>query len=161
MRLLTPLHSLWLLGVVALLGGALALFEHHQTRLHQHLQDRLHPQGQPRLKGESLQELAQVLLELYPEGAEAHLLMGTALAEQGRLAQARPYLEKALQIDRRNQNLLFIYARLLLDMGEDPEQIKGIVDEIRRYFPRSREKMEEYFEQASKGKIRFEEEAVY
>ena len=161
MRPIDVLRSLWLVGAVALIGGGLALFEYHQIRTHQHLQSRLNPRGHPQLQGQSLRELAGVLLELYPEGAQANILMGTALAEQGRLQEARVHLEKALQIERRNQNLLFLYARLLLDMGEDPALVQPVVDDLRRYFPRSRPKMEAYFTKVSKGKLRFEGEAVY
>jgi hypothetical protein len=155
------LRSLKLLLLILLAGGLVALVERHQTDQHDHLLPRAHPRGEPQLKGESLQELAQVLLELYPQGAEPNLLMGTALAEQGLLQEARLHLEKALEIDRRNQQLLFLYARLLLDLGEQPEKVKAVVEELRRYFPRSRDKVEEYFEQASKGKIRFRAEGAY
>ncbi len=149
------LRSLKLLLVVAAVGAVLAFFERQRTAEYGHLLARTHARGQPQLKGTSLQALAQVLLKLYPQGAEAHLLMGTALAEQGRLAEARVHLEKAMAVDRRNLQLLFLYARLLLDMGEDVEQVQAVVEELSRYFPRSREKVEQYFAEASKGKMRF------
>lgn len=152
------LRSLRLLLLILVAGGLLALFEHYQTSGRSDLLPPLDPKGQPQLQGKSLEELARVLLALYPDGGEPNLMMGAALAGQGKLQEARPYLEKALQIDRRNQQLLFLYGRLLLDMGEAPEKVRAVVDELRRYFPRSREKVEEYFEQASKGKIRFEGE---
>jgi hypothetical protein len=70
-------------------------------------------------------------------------------------------LEKAWAADRHNLQLLFLYARLLMDLDEEPEKVKAVVDELRRYFPRSRQKVEEYFAQASKGKMRFETDGVY
>ncbi len=148
-------HSLKLLLGVAAVGGVLALLEQQRTTEYGHLLERTHARGQPQLKGTSLQALAQVLLTLYPAGAEANLLMGTALAEAGRLAEARAHLEKALAVDRRNLQLLFLYARLLLDMGENAEKVQAVVEELNRYFPRSREKVEQYFADASKGKMRF------
>ncbi len=155
------LRSLKLLLVVAAVGAVLAFFERQRTAEYGHLLERTNARGQPQLKGTSLQELAQVLLELYPEGAEANLLMGTALADEGRLAEARVHLEKALAVDRRNLQLLFLYARLLLDMGEDVATVQELVEELNRYFPRSREKVEEYFGEASKGKMRFGEDGLY
>ena len=125
------------------------------------MSERAHARGEPQLKGDSLRELAGVLLALYPEGAEPNLAMATALAEAGRLVEARPHLEKALAVDRRNQQLLFLYARLLLDLGEKPAKVREVVDDLRRYFPRSRQKVEENFAEASKGKIRFEANGVY
>ena len=158
MRYLRPLK---LLLVVAIVGAVLAFFERQRTAEYGHLLDRTYAWGQPQLKGTSLRELAQVLLELYPEGAEANLLMGTALADEGQLAEARAHLEKALEVDRRNLQLLFLYARLLLDMGEDVEKVQAVVDELSRYFPRSREKVEQYFAEASKGKMRFGGDDLY
>ena len=155
------LRSLKLLLVVAVVGVVLAFFERQRTAEYGHLLDRTYARGQPQLKGMSLRELAQVLLELYPEGAEANLLMGTALADEGRLAEARAHLEKALEVDRRNLQLLFLYAWLLLDMGEDMEKVQAVVDELSRYFPRSREKVEQYFAEASKGKMRFGGDDLY
>ena len=155
------LRSLKTLLLIALVGGALALVEQQRHVEHQHLTERSHARSLPQLKGRSLRELAQVLVALYPEGAEPNLVMGTALAEEGKLAEARPFLEKALAVNRRNQQLLFLYGRLLLDLGEKPAKIKEVVDDLRRYFPRSRQKVEEYFAEASKGKIRFEANGVY
>ncbi|MBT5328381.1 MAG: tetratricopeptide repeat protein [Gemmatimonadetes bacterium] len=125
------------------------------------MSERAHARGEPQLKGDSLRELAGVLLALYPEGAEPNRAMATALAEAGRLVEARPHLEKALAVDRRNQQLLFLYARLLLDLGEKPAKVREVVDDLRRYFPRSRQKVEEYFAEASKGKMRFDADDVY
>ena len=155
------LRSLKLLLVVAVLGGGLAFLERQHQVEHQHLSERAHARGQPQLKGKALRELTAVLLELYPEGAEANLMMGTALVEEGKLEEGRRHLEKALAVDRHNLHLLFLYARLLLDMGEEPEEIQAVVDELRRYFPRSRQKVEEYFTQVSKGKVRFEGDGSY
>ena len=98
-----------------------------------------------------------MLLTLYPEGAQPNLLMGTALAEKGELKAARAHLEKALEADRHNQQLLFLYARLLLDMGEEEAEVQAVVDELRRLFPRSRQTVEAYFSRASQGKLRFED----
>lgn len=155
------LHSLKYLLLIAALGGALALVEWQRQAEHRHLTERTNPRGQPQLVGESLRDLAAVLLALYPEGAESNLMMGTALAEEGKLKEARAHLEQALAKDRHNQQLLFLYARLLLDLGEEPQKVKAVVDELRRYFPRSRQKVEEYFAQASKGKMRFGSDDVH
>lgn len=142
--------------VIMAVGAVLAFIERQRASEYGHLSERTHARGQPSLKGESLQELAQVLLTLYPEGAQSNLLMGTALAERGQLAEARAHLEKALAADRHNQQLLFLYARLLLDMGEDTAKVQAVVDELRRLFPRSRQTVEEYFARASKGALRFD-----
>ncbi len=155
------LRSLKTLLLIALVGGALALIERQRHAGQQHLTERSHARGLPQLRGQSLRELAQVLVVLYPEGAEPNLVMGMALAEEGKLAEARPFLEKALAVDRRNQQLLFLYARLLLDLGEKPAKVEKVVDDLRRYFPRSRQKVEEYFAEASKGKMRFDADDVY
>jgi len=145
------------LFVIMAIGAVLAFFESQRADEYGHLSERTHARSQPVLKGGPSQELAQVLLELYPEGAQSNLLMGTALAEKGKLAEARVHLEKALAADRHNQQLLFLYARLLLDMGEDTEKVQAVVDELRRLFPRTRETVEEYFSRASKGKLVFDE----
>ena len=154
-------RSLKLLLVVVVVGAGLAFFERQRMAEYGHLLQRMHARGQPQLKGTSLRELAQVLLALYPEGAEANLLMGTALAEEGLLEEARAHLEQAMAVDRRNAQLLFLYARLLLDMGEDMEKVQAVVEELSRYFPRSREKVERYFGEASKGKMRFDGDDLY
>ena len=154
-------RSLKLLLLIAALGTGLALVERQRRAEHEHLTERSHARGQPQLKGEALKGLASVLLSLYPDGAEPNLLMGTALAEAGKLDEARAHLERALARDRRNQQLLFLYARLLLDLGEPVEKVQPVVDELRRYFPRSRQKVEEYFAQASRGEMRFQEDSVY
>ena len=154
-------RSLKLLLLIAALGTGLALVERQRRAEHEHLTERSPARGPPQLKGESLKELASVLLSLYPDGAEPNLLMGTALAEAGKLDEARAHLERALARDRRNQQLLFLYARLLLDLGEPVDKVQPVVDELRRYFPRSRQKVEEYFAQASRGEMRFAEEGVY
>ena len=99
MRPTAVLRSLWLLLAVAVVGGGLALFEYYQTQTHQHLQSRLNPRGHPQLQGHSLKELAGVLLELYPEGAQANILMGTALAEQGRLLVPRDALNRRIDTE--------------------------------------------------------------
>jgi hypothetical protein len=154
-RFVASLKVLW---IILMVTAALALFEQHQGE-QGHLQPRTHPRGHPQLAGPSLEQLADVLLHLYPAGAEPNFLMGKALVDVGKLQEARPYFERAMKIERRNLNLLFLYARLLLDLGEEPERVKGVVDEIRRYYPRSRQEVETYFGKASKGKIRFEEAA--
>lgn len=139
----------------------LAFFEKRHATEQGHLAPRTHARGQPQLKGTSLLELAQVLLKLYPQGAESNLLMGTALAEAGRLQEARAHLEQAMAVDRHNLQLLFLYARLLLDMGEDVEQVREVVKELVRYYPRSQQKVEQYFAQASKGAMRFDGDGSY
>ena len=151
------LRSLRFLAYLAVLGAALALLERHQSNTYAHLGPPSDPKAKPGLQGESLRDLAAVLMELYPEEAESNVLMGKALAEQGKLVEAKAYFEKSLQIDRYKQELLFLYARVLLDLDEDPQEIRAIVDEIGREFPTSREKMETYFKSASKGKIRFDD----
>ena len=84
--------------VIMAAGAALAFIEHQRASEYDYLSERTHARSQPALKGESLQELAQVLLELYPEGAQSNLLMGTALAEKGQLKEARLHLEKAFDL---------------------------------------------------------------
>lgn len=147
--------------VIAGLCAVAALLERDQRHTFQHLQSRAHPRAQSQLKGEALSEFAQVLHELYPEGAQANMLMAQALIEKGRFQEARQHLEQALRTGYRDQGLLFLYAQLLLDLGEAPEKVREVVDEIRRYFPRSREKIENYFERASKGRISFAKEGIY
>ena len=151
------LKSLRFLVYLSALGVAIGLFERYQTNTYQHLATRDGAKGTPQLQGESLHELSAVLLELFPEEAAPNLMMGKALADQGKLEEARRHLEKSLEINRRSEVLLFVYARLLLDMGADTDEIQLIVDEIRRDYPRSREKIEKYFKQASKGEINFDD----
>jgi hypothetical protein len=141
--------------LIAGLCAALALVERYQRRTYEHVQSRIDPRAQPQLKGEALSGLAQALSELYPDGVQANVLAAQALIEKGRFQEARQHLEQALQAGGRDQGLLFLYAQLLLDLGEEPEKVRKVVDEIRRYFPRSREKIEGYFERASKGRISF------
>lgn len=161
MSLVRYLRTHLLLFAILLLALAAAGVERYLSVTYHHLQPRSNPRGAPQLQGAALQELAGVLQSLYPEGAEANLTAGQARLEQGKLQEARLLLEKALEADRRNQQLLFLYARLLLDQGEPPEKVKAVVDELGRYFPRSREKVEEFFSQASKGKIKFEQGGPY
>ncbi len=146
---------------ILLLCGAAAWVEYYQRNTFQHMQPQMHARAQPQLQGEALRQAAQVLFELYPQAAQSNLMMATSLIEQGRLEEARQFLEQTLSVERRNQGALFLYARLLLDLDEDPKKIKNIVDELRSSFPKLREKMEVYFKQASKGRIRFEEGGVY
>ncbi|MBI2504435.1 MAG: tetratricopeptide repeat protein [Candidatus Latescibacteria bacterium] len=161
MRIAPYLRAHKLLFAILLLALGAAGVERYLNSHYRYLQPRSNPRGAPQLQGEALQDLAAVLQTLYPEGAEANLAAGQARLEQGKLQEARLLLEKALEADRRNQQLLFLYARLLLDQGEAPEKVKAVVDELGRYFPRSREKVEEFFSQASKGKIRFEGGGLY
>ena len=151
------LKSLRLFIYLAVLGVAIGLFERHQSISYGHLASRQNFRMGPQLQGESLGELSEVLLDLFPDEASPNVMMGKALADQGKLHEARRYLEKALEANRRSEALLFVYARLLLDMGADPEEIRPIVDEIRRHYPRSRDKIEAYFERASKDELRFED----
>lgn len=141
--------------LIAGLCAVFALVERYQRHTYKYIQPRIDPRAQPQLKGEALVGLAQVLSELYPEGVQANVLTAQALIEKGRFQEARQHLEQALQAKGRDQGLLFLYAQLLLDLGEDPEKVKKVIDELRYYFPRSREKVESYFERASKGKISF------
>lgn len=149
------LKSLRFFVYLALLGVAIGLFERHQSSTYGHLAPREDARGNPQLQGEPLQDMSAVLLELFPDLAAPNVMMGKALADQGKLYEARDHLEKALATNRHNQALLFVYARLLLDMGADMEEVRAVVEEIRRNYPRSREKIEGYFEQASKGEITF------
>ena len=152
---LKPLRFLFAIGVLA---AALGLLENRQKTTHGHLQDRVHARGHLRLETKSLEELASVLLERYPHTATPNLYMGTALVEQGRLREARDYLEKAMEINPRNQELLFLYARLLVDLGEQPARIRSVVADIGRYFPRSKDRVQAFFEEASRGRVSFDRE---
>ena len=147
------LRSFKLLALILILGTVLAALERHQRFLFNHLSERASSRGHPSLKGNSLKNLADVLYAIYPERAESNLLMGRALLEKGSLKEARKHLEEALELDRNNQQLLFLYAQLLLDLGEDEVKISAIVNELRRLFPRSKKAVESYFERASKGKL--------
>jgi hypothetical protein len=154
-------HLIW----IAALGVAIGLFERHQSSTYGRLASRenvrvnplLNPDGYTRhqLEGESLRELSAVLFELFPEEAAPNVMMGKTLVDQGKLYEARSHLERSLEIDRRSEVQLFLYARLLVDLDEDPQQIRAVVDELRRNYPRSRKKVEEYFERTSKGEINF------
>ncbi len=147
------LRTLYVIGgVIAVLG----VIEARQQTTHHHLRPRGHPRTNPRLEARALEDVASVLLARYPDEAAPNLLMGTALAELGRLQEARRFLETAMAIEPRDQQLLFLYARLLVDLKEDPEQVRHIVDQLGHYFPRSREKVEEYFRQATGGVLHFE-----
>ena len=154
MHRLYSLRFLLYLITVAIVFG---FFERRQTRQHGHLAPATDRRGKPQLHGEALHELATVLLELYPHEAEPNLLMGRALVQQGKLEEGLRLFEKSLAINRHNQTLLFLYAQLLLDLGRDPDEVGAVVDEIRRDFPRSRDRVEDYFRRASKGQIQFEE----
>ncbi|MBI2504063.1 MAG: tetratricopeptide repeat protein [Candidatus Latescibacteria bacterium] len=161
MKISTYLRANYIPLLIVGLCAALVLVERYQRRIYEHMQPRIDPRAQPQLRGAALSELAQVLHELYPEGAQANVLTAQALIEKGRFQEARQHLEQALQTRGRDQGLLFLYAQLLLDLGEEPEKVRVIVDEIRRYFPRSREKIEDYFERASKGRMNFAAESIY
>ena len=146
---------------ILLLCGAAAWVERYQRNTFRHMQPQMHARAQPQLQGAALRQAARVLFSLYPEDAQPNLMMGTSLIEQGRLEEARQYLESTLAVERRNQGALFLYARLLLDLGEDPDKVKGVIDELRSLFPKSREKVAAYFEQASKGRLRFGDRVGY
>ena len=141
--------------VIALVVLALAVIENRQAD-DGHLHARSHPRTNPRLEAQALHEAASVLVERYPDRARPNVMMGTALAELGRLEEARVYLERAMEIEPRDQQLLFLYARLLVDLQADPEQIRDVVDQMRRYFPRTRDDVEAYFQQATDGAVRFD-----
>ena len=150
------LRSFRFLVIILIIGTALAALERRQRFLYNHLSERNNSRGHPSLKGDSLKNLANVLYELYPDRAEANLIMGRALIEKGRLTEARKYLEEALKLDRNNQQLLFLYAQLLLDLGEGEGEVSNIVNELRNLFPRSKKAVEAYFERASKGKLQID-----
>ena len=133
------LKSLRFLVYLAVFGVGLALLERHQSETNAHLSPPADPRVKPTLQGESLRNLGAVLMQLYPEDAESIMVMGKALAEQGKLVEAKAYLEKSLEIDRYKQELLFLYARVLLDIDESPEKIRAIVEEMGREFPTTRE----------------------
>jgi len=156
MPVLHYLVSLRHLLVILTITLTVGFIEAYQRQTKQHLSSRVHLRSQPQLQGETLQELARTLMQRYPDRSQSNLTQGLSLLEQGKLNEARVALEQAIQMGRHDQNLLFLYARLLLDLNEDPAQIKAIVDELSRDFPRSRDKIENFFSQASKGKIRFE-----
>ena len=84
----------------------LAALERHQRFLFNHLSERANSRSHPSLKGDSLKNLADVLYAIYPDRAEANLLMGRALLDKGNLKEARKHLEEALELDRNNQQLL-------------------------------------------------------
>ena len=154
MRYLKSLRFFAYLGAI---GVGIGFFELRQTRTYGHLAERDGAKGTPQLQGESLHDLSTVLLDLFPDKAAPNLMMGKALADRGKLEEARQHLEKSLAINRRSEALLFVYARLLLDMGEDPAVVRPIVEEVRRDYPSSREKVEKYFKQASNGEISFDD----
>ena len=151
------LKSLQFLAYLAVIGVGVGFFELRQTRTYGHLAERAGAEGTPQLQGESLHALSTVLIDLFPDKAAPNLMMGKALADRGKLEEARQHLEKSLAINRRSEALLFVYARLLLDMGEDPAIVRPIIEEIRRDYPKSREKVEKYFKQASKGELSFDD----
>lgn len=130
---------------VVLIGVGLGLFERHQKTQHDHLSP--YAAGTfPQLQGEFLSDLAHQAFELAPGAAQSNILMGTSLAEQGRIKLARVYFERALSIDRRDPRLLFLYARALHALGDDPETIQAIEDELRQYFPLDWEFVQSEFE---------------
>jgi tetratricopeptide (TPR) repeat protein len=150
---LSSFKGLGIIGVIALVLGSL---EAHQQATHQHLRPRTHPRTNPRLQTPGLHEVAGVLLQRYPEAAAPNLFMGKAMAEMGKLQEARRFLEAAMAINPRDQQLLFLYARLLVDLKEDPEQVRAVVEQMGRYFPRTRDDIEAYFEDATNGAIQFD-----
>jgi hypothetical protein len=144
------------LGIIGLIALVLGSVEAHQQATHQHLRPRTHPRTNPRLQTPALYDVAGVLLQRYPHAAAPNLLMGTAMAEMGRLQEARRFLEAAMAIEPRDQQLLFLYARLLVDLKEDPEKVRIVVEQMGHYYPRTREDIEAYFEDATDGAIQFE-----
>jgi predicted Zn-dependent protease len=78
------------------------------------------------------------------------------MIEAGKPDKALRYLEMALEAERHDQRLLFLYAQVLIDTGAEIEKVQAVVDEMRRYFPRTREKVETYFARAAGGRLRFD-----
>ena len=128
------LRSLRVLLIVILIGVVLGLVERHQTARHGHLRA-YDPGSLPQLQGAFLRKFAQQTFELAPDAAQANLFLGISLAEQGRIKQARVHLERALSINRRDPQLLFIYAQVLYALDEDPKMIRQIRDELKQKFP--------------------------
>lgn len=141
MTLARQLGSLRLPLVVVLIGVGLALFERHQTEASDHLAT-YGADGLPQLRGDSLGAFADQALALWPQTAQPRVLKAMALAEAGRLERARALLEEALAINRRNPMLLHLYARVLEAQREDPERVRELREELRRYFPRDWEELQ-------------------
>jgi tetratricopeptide (TPR) repeat protein len=133
-KLLEGLRSLKVLFTVIVIGVVLGFVEHRQSRQHGHL-SAYDTGGVPQLHGEALERFAQQAYELGPDDAQPNIMMGIALAEQGRGKQARVHLERALEIDRRDPQLLFFYAQVLHALGEDPATVRRIRNELKENFP--------------------------
>lgn len=119
---------------VVLIGVGLGFMEHQRAAQHGHLSPYA-PGSVPQLQGKFLSDYAHQTYELAPGAAQPNILMGVSLAEQGRIKLARVHLERALSINRRDPQLLFLYAQVLQALDEDPETIQELKDELRRYFP--------------------------
>ena len=159
MTILPALRALRIVLVIMVATGIMAVIERKQNSEHGHMAPRTHAKAQPQLQAEHLLRLAEELCELYPERAEPNLMMAKAMMERGEHDKARRFLETALEAERRDRRLLFLYAQVLLDTGAEMEKVQHVVDELRYYFPRSREKVEVFFMQAGGGRLRFDEVA--
>jgi hypothetical protein len=120
--------------IVILIGVVLGLVEHRQTARHGHL-SAYDPGSLPQLQGQFLRKFARQAFELAPDAAQSNLFLGISLAEQGRIKQARVHLERALAINRRDPQLLFIYAQVLYALDEDPKKVQQIRNELKQHFP--------------------------
>ncbi|HJP33568.1 MAG TPA: tetratricopeptide repeat protein [Candidatus Latescibacteria bacterium] len=149
-------RNLSIVIAIMVAAGIMALVERGQLREHGHIVPRTNVKALPQLQEEHLLVLAEKLLEIHPTRAESNLLMAKAMIEAGKPDKALRYLEMALEAERHDQRLLFLYAQVLIDTGAEIEKVQAVVDEMRRYFPRTREKVETYFARAAGGRLRFD-----
>jgi tetratricopeptide (TPR) repeat protein len=76
--------------------------------------------------------------ELYPESADTHHRIATALVEQGDLAEARIHFERALATrDVTKEELFYDYVVLLIRMGADRQPINQAIGNWKHKFPSS------------------------
>lgn len=152
MTLAKGLRSVSLPLAVVLIGVGLGLLERHQTTRHGHLSS--YDTGSfPQLHGKFLSDFAHQAFELAPGVAQANVLMGMSLAEQGRIKLARVYLEQALSINRRDPRLLYLYAQVLRALHDDPERIQVITDELRQNFPQDWGLVQSEFERTKPKRV--------
>jgi len=152
-RLIAGLRALRLLLFVILIGVILGVVERRQTARHGHLTS-YEIGSVPQLQGEALREFAEQVYALAPDDAQPNLLMGIALAEQGRGKQARVHLERALAIDRRDPQLLFFYAQVLHALDEDPATVRQVRDELKKKFPQDWAFAQPEFERVDRERAR-------
>ncbi len=70
-------------------------------------------------------------LALSPDYAEAHLNLGTALAQQGRLAEALPHLRKAVEYSPNDANARRNFGPALFMVGNINEAIPQVEQAVR------------------------------